>query len=61
MGQLRQLPRDAPDSEILTTDSAAMTLDNQKNVHKNVCVHNEANGDPVCCPVRAIGQRYAYL
>ena len=61
MGQLRQLPREAADSDILTAESAAMTLDNQKNGHKNVCVHHEANGDPIFCPVRATGRRYVYL
>ena len=61
MAQLRQLSRWAPDEDILTADSAAMTLDNQKNGHKNVCIHHEANGDLILCPVRAVGRRYVYL
>jgi hypothetical protein len=59
--QLRQLSRYASDDDILSADSAAMTLDNQKNGHKNVCIHHEANGDSIFCPVRAVGRRYVYL
>ena len=61
LGQLRQLSRHAPDDDILTADSAAMTLDNQKNGHKNVCIHHEANGDSIFCPVRAVGRRFVYV
>ena len=38
-----------------------MKLDNQKNGWKGVCVYQQANGDPIDCPVRALGRRYLYL
>jgi hypothetical protein len=38
-----------------------MKLDKQKNRWKGVCVYQEANGDPIHCPVRALGQWYTYL
>jgi hypothetical protein len=38
-----------------------MKLDNQKNGWKVVCVYQEANGDPLNCPVRALGRRYLHL
>ena len=60
-GQLRQLSRHAPDRDIMTADSAAMTLENQKNGHKNVCVHHEANGESIFCPVKAVGRRFVYI
>jgi hypothetical protein len=37
-----------------------MKLDNQKNGWKGVCVYQEANGDPLNCPVRALGRRYLH-
>jgi hypothetical protein len=61
LGQLRQLSRLAPNHDIMTADSAAMTLDNQKNGHKNVCIHHETNGDSILCPVRAVGRRFVYI
>ncbi len=60
-GQLRCLPRDAPDHLILTADGATLKLDNQKNGWKGVCVYQETNGETHHCPVRAIGQRYTHL
>ncbi len=59
--QLRQLSRHAPSSAIMTADSATLKLDNQKNGWKGVCVHQEANGEPVLCPVRALGRRYVHI
>ena len=38
-----------------------MKLDNQKNGWKGVCVYQQANGDPIDCPIRALGQRYLPL
>jgi len=38
-----------------------MKLDNQKNGWKGVCVYQEANGDPLNCPVKALGRRYLHL
>ena len=60
-GQLRCLPRDAPDHLILTADGATLKLDNQKNGWKGVCVYQEANGELHHCPVRALGRRYLHL
>ena len=60
-GQLRQLSRQAPLSEIMTADSATLKLDNQKNGWKGVCVNQQVNGDAIHCPVRALGRRIAHL
>jgi hypothetical protein len=60
-GTLRQLSRRAPDSEILQATSATLKLDNQKNGWKGVCVHQEVNGDPILCPVRALGRRFTTI
>lgn len=59
--QLRQLNRRAQASAFLTADSATLKLDNQKNGWKGVCVHQEANGESVLCPVRALGRRYVHI
>ena len=61
LGKLRQLPWSAPDSDIMAADSATLKLDNSKNGWKGVCVNQEANGEPHCCAVRALGQRYCYI
>jgi hypothetical protein len=60
-GNLRCLPRDATVDLIAAADGATMKLDNQKNGWKGVCVYQEANGDPLNCPVRALGRRYLHL
>ena len=60
-GQLRQLNRHAPDALIMEAAGANLKLDNQKNGHKGVCIHHEANGDPTFCPVRAVGRRYLHI
>jgi hypothetical protein len=60
-GTLRQLSRLASDDAILTADSATLKLDNQKNGWKGVCIHQECNGDPIHCPVRALGRRITHL
>jgi hypothetical protein len=60
-GHLRQLSRFASLAEILSADSATLKLDNQKNGWKGVCIHQEANGDPIHCPVRALGRRIAHI
>jgi hypothetical protein len=57
-GNLRCLPRDATADLITAADGATMKLDNQKNGWKGVYVYQEANVDPLDCPVRALGQRY---
>ena len=60
-GNLRCLPRDAAPDVIMTADGATMKLDNQKNGWKGVCVYQEANGEDINCPVRALGRRYCHL
>jgi hypothetical protein len=60
-GRLRQLSRFDSDMNILTADSATLKLDNQKNGWKGVCVHQEANGDVIHCPVRALARRYSHI
>ena len=60
-GNLRCLPRDATTDIIAAADGATMKLDNQKNGWKGVCVYQESNGDPLNCPVRALGRRYLHL
>jgi hypothetical protein len=54
-GALRQLSRQADSSLILSADSATLRLENQKNGWKGVCVHQESNGEPIACPVCALG------
>ena len=60
-GKLCCLPRGAPDHMLMTADGATLKLDNQKNGWKGVCVYHEANGDPINCPVRALGQRIRHI
>ncbi len=55
-GNLYCLPRDATADLIAAADGATMKLDNQKNGWKGVFVYQEANGDPLDCPVRALGR-----
>ena len=61
MGHLRQLSRLASDADIMSADSATLKLDNQKNGWKGVCVHQEANGNIIHCPVRALGRRFTHI
>jgi hypothetical protein len=60
-GNLCCFPRDATADLIAAADGATMKLGNQKNGWKRVCVYQEANGDPLNCPVRALGRRYLHL
>ena len=60
-GHLRQVNRFAPAADIATADSATLKLDNQKNGWKGVCIHQETNGHPTHCPVRALGRRYVHI
>jgi hypothetical protein len=46
---------------IAVADGATMKLDNQRNGWKGICVYQEANGDPINCPIRALGWRYLHL
>ena len=60
-GQLRCLPRSAPEHLIMQVDGATMKLDNKKNGWKGACVYQEHNGKTYNCPVRALGRRYRHL
>jgi hypothetical protein len=57
-GNLVQVGRNAPRELIMSAQSATLKLDNQKNGWRGVCIHQEANGESVACPVRALGQCY---
>ncbi len=61
LGNIRQLSRAAPLSHIMAATSATLKLENQKNGWKGVCIHQQANGDPIHCPVRALGRRISHL
>jgi hypothetical protein len=60
-GWLRCLPQGAPDLAIASATRAALKLDNQKNGWKGVSIYQEMNGDPVRCPVHALGQGYMHI
>ena len=60
-GTLVCLPWNAHAVLLLMVDSATLKLDNQKNGWKGVCVHQEANGEPCNCPVRALTRRVLHL
>jgi len=61
LGRIMCLSRNAPLTDILTADGAMLKLDNQKNRHKGVCMYQQTTGDPIHCPVRALGRRYQHL
>jgi hypothetical protein len=60
-GTLVCLPRMALASVVMSTDSATLKLDNQKNGWKGMCVHKEANGESFNCPVRALARWVLHL
>jgi hypothetical protein len=60
-GNLCCLSQDASVDLIAEADGATMKLDNQKNGWKGVCIYQEADGDPINCPVRALGRQYLHL
>jgi hypothetical protein len=60
-GTIRQLGRQAAPHLIMSAHSATLKLDNQKNGWRGVCIHQEANGETIACPVRALGRRYIEL
>jgi hypothetical protein len=61
LGRIICLSQNAPLTDILTADGAMLKLDNQKNGHKGVCVYQQTTGNPIHCPVRALGRRYQHL
>ena len=60
-GSLCQMSRIAAAHDLLQADSATLKLDNQKNGWKGVCIHQEANGEPHHCPVKALARRYNHI
>ena len=60
-GRLRQMPRDASDDLLMKAAGATLRLTNQKNGWKNACIFHFANGDDICCPVRALARRYLHI
>jgi hypothetical protein len=61
MGQLRQLPHDAPGTLFMSADNATLKLDNQKNGWHGVCISHEWNGDDIFDGVHALGRRYLHI
>ncbi len=61
LGSIMCLSRNAPLADILTADGATLKLDNQKNKHKGVCVYQQTTGNPIHCPVHALGRCYQHL
>ena len=59
--RLRLLPPDATGEEILSADAATLKIENQKNGWKDVCIHQQWNGDKFLCAVRAIGRRVVHI
>ncbi len=53
-GQLRCLPRNAPDHFIAMADGATLKLDNQKNGWKGVCVYHELSEIASCASCASI-------
>ena len=60
-GLLRLLPPEASDEDILSANGATLKIENQKNGWKNVCVHQQSNGDKYLCPVRALSRRFIHI
>jgi hypothetical protein len=60
-GCIMCLSRNAPIANILSADEATLKLDNQKNGHKGVCVYQQTTGNPIHCPVHALGRQYQHL
>lgn len=56
-----QLPPNAPDDDLLNTDSSKLRLRDQNNGWKNVYINQEANGDPYFCGTRALARRVIYI
>ncbi len=61
LGQLRCLPKNAPDHLLLMANSATPKQDNQKKVWKGMCVHQETRGELFTCPIQTLGHRVLHL
>jgi hypothetical protein len=60
-GKIRQMSQMAPDEEIMEAQSGTLTLGNQKNGWKGASIHHECTGDPIFCPIRALGRRFCHI
>ncbi len=60
-GNLRCLPGDAPPDLIASANDSTIKLDNQKKGWTGICVYQQANEDPINCPVRVMGHCYIHL
>ena len=61
-GRMCELPRNAPEADIVTADAATLRISNQKNGHAGACVSNWANlKHPERCPVRALARRVLHI
>ena len=60
-GRLRQLPRNAPDEDIMAAEMVPLKLDNQKNGWKGVCINQHWNGDDYFDGTRAVARRYCHI
>mmetsp|Transcript_453 Transcript_453/g.1051 ORF Transcript_453/g.1051 Transcript_453/m.1051 type:complete len:425 (+) Transcript_453:1385-2659(+) len=54
--KLKRLPVNASPQQLLQASGATLRLTNQKNGWKNVCIHQQANGEKYHCPVRALAR-----
>jgi hypothetical protein len=54
--KLKRLPSNASAKSLLKATGATLRLTNQKNGWKNVCIHQQANGDVHHCPVKALAR-----
>jgi hypothetical protein len=59
-GRLMQVARNDW-KNILTADAATLTLENQKNGWKGVCISHHSNGLEMFDPVRALARRYVHI
>jgi hypothetical protein len=60
-GALKQVSRQAPAAIIVSADASTLTIGNQKNGWKGVCVSHHSNGLEAFDPVRALGRRYVHI
>lgn len=60
-GRLHLLQPNATDKEIMRADGATLQLSDQKNGHKEACIHQESNGHKYFLPVRAAGWQYCHV
>ena len=45
----------------MAVGSCTLKLSNQKNGWRGVCINHRANGNPIMCPVKALGRWYVHI